>query len=76
VAGFLALSIVLLVVLKTTGSALAARALGRVLDHRYVVDVGLMWMLQVALLPVGSVSFLRGLFLRRGTFVRTAKKGV
>lgn len=71
----LAVPLVLLVEAKSVGTALARLAVQRRLDFDYVNDVVMMWILQLLLLPIGSISFLRGLFSQHNRFVRTAKKG-
>jgi len=69
-------TLVLIVVAKTAGSALARKVLGSRLDARYWVDVMLMWALNATLLPVNGMSFIKGLLGKHGDFVRTPKAGV
>lgn len=68
--------LLLIIVVKTAGSALARKALGGSLDARYWGDVLLMWALDATLLPVNGMSFISGLLGRHGDFVRTPKAGI
>ena len=71
----LATAVAVIVVGKTIGSALATRLLGRRLDAGYMADVVRLWVMQLCLLPIGSLSFLTGLLSRHTAFVRTPKTG-
>lgn len=71
-----AAALVLIVFVKTAGSALAREALGGRRDARYWWDVMLMWALNAVLLPVAGLSFFKGLLGGHGNFVRTPKAGV
>ena len=65
----------LIIVLKTTGSFLAAQLLRRRIRTGYLLDVIGLWLMQAILLPVASASLLVGLSSPGGVFVRTPKKG-
>jgi cellulose synthase/poly-beta-1,6-N-acetylglucosamine synthase-like glycosyltransferase len=71
----LAVPLVSLVAAKSAGTSLATLIVQRPLDRGYIGDVILMWVLHFLLLPIGSISFLRGLFSQHNRFVRTAKTG-
>lgn len=72
----LAAVLLLIIVVKTAGSGLACKALGRSRDVRYWLDITLMWALNAVLLPVMGFSFLKGLLGGHGNFVRTPKAGI
>jgi cellulose synthase/poly-beta-1,6-N-acetylglucosamine synthase-like glycosyltransferase len=71
----LAVALLPIIVTRTVGSALATHLLGRKLSKEYWLDLIYMWILQAALLPAASVSFVVGLLSRSSVFVRTPKTG-
>jgi len=68
-------TVVAIVVAKSIGAALATRILGRPLGMAFARDVVGMWLMQAALLPIGSRALLVGYITRRVPFFRTPKKG-
>lgn len=64
-----------IVLAKTAGALLAQRVVGRRLTLGSVVDVGLMWALQILLIPIACKAAWDGLWPGRREFHRTPKKG-
>ena len=68
-----AITLALVVGLKSAGAALAQRTLGR---HLSLVDLAAMWLMEAMLLPIRAKALVQGLVSRRHEpFVRTPKKG-
>ncbi len=68
-----AVTLALVVMLKSAGAALAQRVVGRNLR---LLDLAAMWIMEAVLLPVRAKALLQGLMGRQGEpFVRTPKKG-
>jgi cellulose synthase/poly-beta-1,6-N-acetylglucosamine synthase-like glycosyltransferase len=71
-----AATLALVVGLKSTGAALAQRAMGRPLRWTFVVDLTAMWLMEAALLPIRAKALVQGLAgWRAEPFARTPKKG-
>jgi hypothetical protein len=71
-----AATLALVVGLKSTGAALAQRAMGRPLRWTFVVDLTAMWLMEAALLPIRAKALVQGLAgWRAESFARTPKKG-
>jgi cellulose synthase/poly-beta-1,6-N-acetylglucosamine synthase-like glycosyltransferase len=64
-----------IVLAKTIGAFLAMRVVGRKLSLRSAVDIGLMWGLQIALIPVACKAAWESLLPGQREFRRTPKKG-
>lgn len=64
-----------IVLIKTTGAVLALKVVGRRLTFRAAVDVGLMWGLQVSLIPIACKAAWDSLWPGPKEFRRTPKKG-
>jgi cellulose synthase/poly-beta-1,6-N-acetylglucosamine synthase-like glycosyltransferase len=64
-----------IVLLKTIGALLSMRVVGRRLTLRSAVDIGLMWCLQVALIPIACKAAWESLLPGQREFRRTPKKG-
>jgi cellulose synthase/poly-beta-1,6-N-acetylglucosamine synthase-like glycosyltransferase len=76
VVGFgLLATIASIVVTKSIGAALATRILGRPLGISFVGDVGGMWLMEAALLPIVGKALFIGYLSRQVPFLRTPKKG-
>ena len=60
---------------KTIGAFLAMRVVGRKLTPRSAVDIGLMWGLQIALIPIICKAVWQSLLPGQLEFRRTSKKG-
>lgn len=60
---------------KTIGALLALRIVGRKLTLRSAVDIGLMWCLQLSLIPIACKSAWLSLLPGQLEFRRTPKKG-
>ena len=60
---------------KTIGAFLAMRVVGRKLTLRSAVDIGLMWGLQIALIPIACKAAWQSLLPGQREFRRTPKKG-
>lgn len=71
---FLAVA-VLLVVLKTTGAALATTVQGRRIGIGFLRDIVGMWVMELALLPVVGLALVKGYLKQRLVFDRTPKTG-
>ncbi len=71
----LAIALGMIVLPKSTGAFLASRPLRAGEKVRWVEGLVLMWGLQIALLPLGALSMIRGLTPRRHAFLRTPKEG-
>jgi cellulose synthase/poly-beta-1,6-N-acetylglucosamine synthase-like glycosyltransferase len=72
----LAMTLALVVALKSAGAALANRTLGRGFGWAFLVDLLAMWILEARLLPSRAGAQLQGLLRRqRVPFMRTPKKG-
>lgn len=64
-----------IVLTKTTGACLALRVVGRKLTPRSAVDIGLMWGLQIALIPIACKAAWQSLLPGQREFRRTPKNG-
>jgi len=64
-----------IVLAKTIGALLAMRIVGRKLTLRSAVDIGLMWCLQVSLIPIACKAAWESLLPGQREFRRTPKKG-
>lgn len=72
----LAMTLALIVSLKSVGAALANRALGRDIRWKFLIDFLTMWIMEARLLPTRGRGQLEGLLLRHPLpFSRTPKKG-
>ena len=67
--------VIMIVVLKSTGSILAARIVNRPLDLRLIADIVLMWLMEGVLVSIIAKSLVIGFWSKQSLFVRTPKKG-
>lgn len=67
--------LVFIVGAKTIGALLALRIVGGKLTKRSAVDIGLMWCLQVSLIPIACKAAWHSLWPGQREFRRTPKKG-
>lgn len=65
----------LIVLAKTIGALLAMKIVGRRFTLRSAVDIGLMWCLQVSLIPIACKAAWESLLPGQRAFRRTPKKG-
>jgi len=72
----LLLAFAAVVVPKSIGAALAARALGRPIGIGFALDLLSLWLMQAALLPTGAAALVSGYLFRRLTFLRTPKSKI
>jgi hypothetical protein len=72
----LATALGMIVLPKSAGAIIARRHLGADAKVRCIEGLFLMWGLQLALLPLGAMSMVRGLTSRQHDFVRTPKADV
>jgi cellulose synthase/poly-beta-1,6-N-acetylglucosamine synthase-like glycosyltransferase len=71
-----AVTLAVVVGLKSAGTALAHRALGGAFGWGFFVDLAAMWLMEAALLPIRAKALMQGLVgSRPEPFVRTPKKG-
>ena len=64
-----------IVLAKTIGALLGMRIVGRRLTLRAAVDIGLMWCLQVSLIPIACKAAWESLLPGQREFRRTPKTG-